>query len=209
MSDTIIMVLQALISGTAMGFIYALVGIEYTLVYNVTGLMNYAHDKFIALGAYFFAAMLIRTFNVPMYLSAFLALALMALFGFASSHVLFTPLQKLEPVYAITGTVMFGNVIFETYRIIWGVNPISILEWLRGDFHVGALVISKANVAIIIISIIIVAALQFFLQKTNTGTALRCIAENKTATALQLLFWYIKLLVCFRCGDQVKCFCKD
>ena len=48
-------VLQLLISGIAMGYIYGLVGIEFTLVWNSTGLINFAHDKFIMLGAYVFA----------------------------------------------------------------------------------------------------------------------------------------------------------
>ena len=37
---------QLLITGVAMGFIYALVGIEYTLIWNSTGLLNFSHDKF-------------------------------------------------------------------------------------------------------------------------------------------------------------------
>ena len=44
--------LQLLVSGLAMGFIYALVGIEYTLIWNSTGLLNFSHDKLITLGAY-------------------------------------------------------------------------------------------------------------------------------------------------------------
>lgn len=40
---------QVLITGVAMGFIYALVGIEYTLIWNSTGLLNFSHDKFILL----------------------------------------------------------------------------------------------------------------------------------------------------------------
>ena len=46
---------QLLITGVAMGFIYALVGIEYTLIWNSTGLLNFSHDKFILFGAYMFA----------------------------------------------------------------------------------------------------------------------------------------------------------
>ncbi len=37
-----------------MGFIYALVGIEYTLIWNASGVLNFSHDKLITLGAYIF-----------------------------------------------------------------------------------------------------------------------------------------------------------
>ena len=43
-------ILQLLISGIAMGFIYALVAIEYTLIWNSTGLLNFSHDKIITVG---------------------------------------------------------------------------------------------------------------------------------------------------------------
>ena len=49
-------IIQLIVSGLALGFIYALVAIEYTLIFNSTGLLNFSHDKFIMLGAYIFAA---------------------------------------------------------------------------------------------------------------------------------------------------------
>lgn len=185
MSDITLMIPQAVISGIAIGFIYALIGIEYTLVYNVTGLVNYAHDKFISLGAFLFCATFVNRLELPLIISAVLSIAFLVAFSYLSSIVLFTPLQKLEPVYAITGTVMFGNVIIEMLRLIYGALPLfPVLNWLRGEVHFGNFVIAKSNIAIIIVSIIIVVALQFFLNKTKTGTSLRCIAQNKTATAL-------------------------
>lgn len=47
--------LQLLVSGIAMGFVYGLVGIEYTLIWNSTGLLNFAHERIIMLGAYVLA----------------------------------------------------------------------------------------------------------------------------------------------------------
>ncbi len=178
------MLLQILVSGVAMGFIYALVGIEYTLVWNVTGLLNFGHDKFITLGAYLFVALLVKTLGLPLYFAAAAAAVIMYFFGRFVSNTLFAPLSNLPPLYAITGTVMLGRIIYEAVRIIWGVNAFTILEWLSGTLNFGEIVITKANVAIIGISIVIVASLQLFLQKTNLGTSLRCVAENKTATAL-------------------------
>ena len=56
---------QLLITGVAMGFIYALVGIEYTLIWNSTGLLNFSHDKFILFGAYMFARLLCIELRAP------------------------------------------------------------------------------------------------------------------------------------------------
>ena len=52
---TLKIVTQLIVSGIALGFIYALVSIEYTLIFNSTGLLNFSHDKLIMMGAYVFA----------------------------------------------------------------------------------------------------------------------------------------------------------
>ena len=70
-------ILQLLISGIAMGFIYALVAIEYTLIWNSTGLLNFSHDKIITVGAYIFAATFIIKFNMNKPLAIVLTFMLM------------------------------------------------------------------------------------------------------------------------------------
>ena len=57
--------LQVLITGIAMGFIYALVGVEYTIIWNATGLLNFSHDKFIMLSAYVFAGTYVLGLGLP------------------------------------------------------------------------------------------------------------------------------------------------
>ena len=58
--------LQVLITGIAMGFIYALVGVEYTIIWNATGLLNFSHDKFIMLSAYVFAGTYMLGLGLPL-----------------------------------------------------------------------------------------------------------------------------------------------
>ena len=47
-----------------MGFIYALVGIEYTLIWNASGVLNFSHDKLITLGAYNFEGTYLLTLKI-------------------------------------------------------------------------------------------------------------------------------------------------
>ena len=49
-------ILQLIIGGLAMGFIYALVSIEYTIIWNASGLLNFSHERLILMGAYLFGA---------------------------------------------------------------------------------------------------------------------------------------------------------
>ena len=79
---------------------------------------------------------------------------------------------------------MLGRIITEGVRIVWGNNPIPLVNWLQGTVKSGNLVISKTYIIIIAVAAILVAALQFFLNKTKVGTAMRCVSQNKTAAAL-------------------------
>lgn len=176
--------LQLLISGLAMGFIYALVSVEYTIIWNASGLINFAHDKLILLGAYIFGAQFVIGMGLSYGLSVPLMIVAMFIFGAVMSYVVYRPLRKLPTVFSVTGTIMFGRIIVEAVRIIWGNAPIPIVGWLSGIIKTETLTVNTVYLVIIAVSIVLVAALQFFLQKTKTGTAMRCVAQNKTAASL-------------------------
>lgn len=79
--------LQFLVTGVAMGFIYSLIATEYTLIYNATGLVNFAHESFIVLGAYIFAGTFVRAIELPFWLAIILTLVCMAAFGVMVSTI--------------------------------------------------------------------------------------------------------------------------
>ena len=177
-------ILQLILAGLAMGFIYALVSIEYTIIWNASGLLNFSHERFILLGAYIFGAQFIMNMNFNSGLAVIAALITAFAVGMIVSYVLVRPLQYLPLVFSVTGTIMLGRIITESVRIIWGNNPIPLANWLQGVFRIGELVISRTYVAIIITAIVLVVGLQLFLNKTKLGTAMRCLSQNRNAAKL-------------------------
>lgn len=176
---------QLLITGIAMGFIYALVGIEYTLIWNATGLLNFSHDKFILFGAYMFAGTYVLGLGLPPALAILGTIITMFLFGVVTAVVIFNPLSKLSSnLYAVIGTVILGRIITESIRLIWGPLPFTLDTFLRGSFRMGSIVVSKAHVVIIIVCSLITIGLQLFFKVTKMGKAMRCVSENKTAASL-------------------------
>lgn len=177
-------ILQLILAGLAMGFIYALVSIEYTIIWNASGLLNFSHERFILLGAYIFGAQYIVRMNFNSGLAVVAALITAFLVGMIVSYVLVRPLQYLPLVFSVTGTIMLGRILTESVRIIWGNNPIPLANWLQGVYRIGNLVISRTYIAIIITAIVLVIALQLFLTKTKLGTAMRCLSQNRNAAKL-------------------------
>jgi branched-chain amino acid transport system permease protein len=177
-------VLQLLISGIAMGCIYGLVGIEYTLVWNSTGLINFAHDKLIMLGAYVFAGTFIVKMGVNPIIGVLATLIVMFLFGSAVAIGIFNPLRNKPTIFAVMGTVLLGRVISEAVRLIWGPTPFTLPTFLHGIVHIGNIVVATANIWIIVVSAVLVIGLTIFFRTTRTGKAMRCVQHNKTAAAL-------------------------
>lgn len=178
-------IIQLVISGIAMGFVYALIGIEYTLIYNASGVLNFSHDKMVSLGAYIYAGMFVLGLGWNSMVSAIASLLLMAVFGILVAYLIFIPLRKQKSmIFTIMATIMFGKVIMEGACLIWGGNAFTIPDFMSGTYQIGNAVISKSNLFLIIAAIVIVALLQFYLQKTKPGKAMRCVAQNRTAASI-------------------------
>ena len=178
-------IIQLIVSGLALGFIYALVAIEYTLIFNSTGLLNFSHDKFILFGAYMFAGAYVLNLGLPQVLAILCTVLTMFLLGMVSAFAIFNPLSRLSTnLFAVIGTVILGRIITECVRLIWGPLPFTLDNFLRGSFHLGPIVVSKAHIVIIVVCSIITAGLQIFFKTTKMGKAMRCVSENKTAASL-------------------------
>ena len=168
-----------------MGFIYSLIATEYTLIYNATGLVNFAHESFIVLGAYIFAGTFVRAIELPFWLAIILTLVCMAAFGVMVSTIVLNPLRNMQFVtYAMFGTMMLSRIILEFVRIYWGALPFTVKGFLRKSINIGSTVLTESYLYIIGISILIIVALQLFFKYTKEGRAMKCVSQNKDAAAL-------------------------
>lgn len=178
-------IVQLIVSGLSLGFIYALVSIEYTIIFNSTGLLNFSHDKLIMMGAYVFAGQFVVRMGTGYTVAIIATVISMFLLGVLVATGIFNPLRNMaSPIFAVIGTVVLGRIFTELARIIWGATPFTVSGFLKGIIHIGNIVIPIANVTIIIVSTIIVTVLQLFFKYTKTGKAMRCVQQNKTAATL-------------------------
>ena len=76
-------ILQLIVSGVALGCIYCLVAIEFSLIFSASGLINFGHDKFIMLGAYVFGGTLINHLGLNFFFAFIVASVFMGAFGAA------------------------------------------------------------------------------------------------------------------------------
>ena len=112
-------ILQLLITGVALGFVYALVGVEYTLVWQSSGLLNVAHNMLITTAAFVFGGTFVVGLGWPIWLSILCTLLVMFVLGCLISATIFNPLRNMPlTMYSIVGTQIFAKVISEDLRLI-------------------------------------------------------------------------------------------
>lgn len=180
-----LMVIQLLITGVAYGLIYSLVGIEYTLVWNSSGLLNFSHDRLITLGAYVFGGSMIIQYNLDYPLAIILSLAVMGAVGAIIASQVFNRLYSMRSnIFAIIGTVVLSKIIAELIRLYWGSGNMRVSHWLDKTYMIGKVAVKQANVVICLVAIALVTLLELFSKYTRPGKAMRCVEQNKKAAKL-------------------------
>ena len=185
--------LQQFLNGLAVGGIYALVALGYTMVYGVLKLINFAHGDLFTIGAYLGLTLLVSANiagMVPLPLAilfVFIMVGLLvALIGFLLERTAYRPLRRAgrlsAVVSALGASIFFQNAIMLIYEPRVYVFP----DFLRPSFTITILGMTFPGVRILIIvtSIILMLCLWFFIQKTKTGIAIQAVAIDQDAARL-------------------------
>ncbi|MBO4334681.1 MAG: branched-chain amino acid ABC transporter permease [Desulfovibrio sp.] len=184
---------QQLLNGLAVGGIYALVALGYTMVYGVLKLINFAHGDLFTIGAYLGLTLLVSygiAGILPLscaILLVFLMVGLLtALVGYLLERTAYRPLRHADRLSAVVSalgaSIFFQNAIMLIYEPRVYVFP----DFLRPSFTITLFGISFPGVRFLIIaaSVMLMLCLWAFIQKTRTGAAIRAVAMDQGAARL-------------------------
>lgn len=170
--------LQALLSGLMMGGIYALVAVGLTLIFGVMDIINFAHGEFLMFGMYaaFFASVLL---GVDPYVSVLFALPLFFGLGWAVHATLIRPVVGKSHAIQILLTLGLSLTMQALAQFLFSADFQSLqLEYGLSTFELGGARVSYTRLAASLICVGLCLALWIFLQRTDTGRALRACAEE-------------------------------
>jgi branched-chain amino acid transport system permease protein len=177
--------LQQVISGAAVGIVYALVALGFVMVHKSTQVFNFAQGELMMLGA-FFAYTFVILFGLPFWLGGMLAIASVALFGVILDRVLLRRMVSTRPFTIFMLTVGIGFCIRSIVMLVpmWGTDTYSLPSPLRGEvFLFGGLIISADHAVILLTAAVITTGLFLFFQFSKLGLAMRAIAQNPLAAS--------------------------
>ena len=87
---------QTILNGLSVGCIYGLIGIGFCVIYNASGIVNFAQGAFVMLGG--MLTYILLSWNVPLILAAILATAAAALVGVIIERIVVRPLWVSSPI---------------------------------------------------------------------------------------------------------------
>jgi branched-chain amino acid transport system permease protein len=178
---------QIALSGIGIGCIYGLIGIGFCVIYNASGIVNFAQGAFVMLGGMITHTMLHR-YGVPMIASAVISIALVAAVGIVIERLVVRPLwnRNATMFVMILATLAAQIVIERSTLIVAGDQPRTLPVFTdRPPLMLGGLAVSYQFLWIVAASLATVAALAVFFKTTLVGKAMRACAINREAAALQ------------------------
>jgi branched-chain amino acid transport system permease protein len=178
------LVLQYLVAGLTYGTIYAVVGVGFNIIYNTTGIINFAQGEFVMLGG--MTAVTLHRF-VPLPLAIAGAVVLTMIAGALIELTFIRSLVKPSVLRMIVITIGISIVVRELALVVWG-EGVRALPYFTGDevssIGLGGVRVSPQVVWSLGTCLAIVGFLWFFFQHTSLGRQMRACAANRDAAAL-------------------------
>ena len=195
--------LQLVITGFALGMVYALIAIGFVIILKCSEVFNIAQGHFVMIGGYLGYTFLI-TFGLPIWASLLLAIITAILMGLVIERLALRPLVG-QPVIAVIMMTIALSTIFEglatliwggEYKTYHGVLPTVTLQ-------VGELSIPPEMTIGLMVSVVAVVILVLFFRYTKLGLAMRATAEDEQVvqsagikvTTVYALSWVIACVV--------------
>jgi branched-chain amino acid transport system permease protein len=205
--------LQLVVSGAAIGCIYALIALGFVLIYKATETVNFAQGDLMMVGG--FAGLTAMTaLNLPFALAFLMAVGVMALLGMATERIVLRPLLGQPAFTFVMVTIGLGYLARGLVTMIpyWGTEthtlPVPYKDeviWLGGQ---NGLVISVEHLVIIAATLVLVTLLFLFFRYTRLGIAMQATSQNQLAAfymgipvrRVNMLIWGLSSAICGTAG---------
>ena len=186
---------QQLINGVTIGMIYALIALGYTIVYGIVQLINFAHGEVFMVGAYLgllaysIANQLsLNAYGVMVFLPIIFlfTMSLTALLGFTIERFAYQPLRNAPRLAPLITAIGVSFLLQNAVMIIVGPSDQSFPSLLEiKKYYIGpSVTITNLQCLISFVSIVLMVGLHLFIKHTQTGRAMRALADDRQAASL-------------------------
>ena len=176
--------LQSVVSGILMGFVYALIAAGLSLIFGLMEIVNFAHGEFLMV-AMFSAFWAWALWSLDPLLSLPLTVAALFGLGVLTYHGVIRWILNGPMLAQIFATFGLAVALRSAAQFFFGVDFRVIRDpWIHGRLSLGGLFIGLPQLTASLASLAAFAFLQWFLTRTETGLALQATAQDRQAASL-------------------------
>ncbi len=180
---------QQVVNGLQLGLVYALIALGYTMVYGIIRLINFAHGDVFMVGAFvgFFSISALQPTalgSLSFWVALVLAIVVCTVLGVAIERIAYRPLRlKNAPRIASLITAIGVSIFLEYFtslKFVFGPNIRTFPRPFEVGtvFQVGVLTITNIQIIILVVTLAMLALLQFLVYRTKLGLAMRGVSVD-------------------------------
>ena len=178
---------QQLLNALTLGSVYALFALGFTLVFGVLAVINLSHGALFMVGSYVALALVTR-FNLPLWLAMIGAMLVCGTLGMLIDMLILKPLRLRNAPHLIPmiATIGVSIMLTTTAQGLFGAEAMRFPEETlpAGEYIIGSVHVRALEIAIVLISFILMAVMFTILKRSQLGRALRAISESPKAAWL-------------------------
>lgn len=175
--------LQSIFTGITLGATYALAALGFSIIYNASGVINFAQGEFIMLGGMLAAFLL--GLGLPLPIAIVCAVAAAVLIGFIVAKSAIEPARGADVTTLVIITIGVSMVLRGIVEATMGKGG-HTLPPFSGDkpIVVGGATVLPQSLWVVATTLVVVAALALFFERTRTGKGILATAHNRLAAQL-------------------------
>jgi branched-chain amino acid transport system permease protein len=177
--------IQQLFNGIALGLVYALVAVGYSLVFGILRLINFSHGAVYAFGAH--AALFFVGLHFGPVPAIVCAVVITGVLGVVIDKIALAPLRKKKsvPIAALVTTLGISNIIQNMLVVIFGSQRKPFPDFFNlGMLNISGIQMNSRQFVMFGVSLALLLLLLLVVRKTKIGLAMRATAQNIKAASL-------------------------
>ena len=187
-------ILQNLLNGIAVGAIYALIALGYTMVYGILKLINFAHGDVFMIGAFtgYYAGNALQkqtgTANNSLIYAALimlLAMLVCGLLGYLNERIAYRPLRNAPRIASLITAIGVSFLLEYGGQFVFGPDPKFFPTLVpKHLITIGQVTTTNYQLIVLGVAIVFMAILQYIVYGTKYGRAMRAVSFNFETASL-------------------------
>lgn len=176
-----VVLIEQLINGLAIGSVYAIVALGFALVFGVAKVVNFAQGSQVVAGAYLVWAAAC-SWGLPLWLAIVVAVLGSVVIALIIDLIAVEWLGDSAEIAPLLSTLALSFIIDQSLRLIWSPNPVRFPNPLAGvNIQIGPFYFGMTDLLILGVSVVIMVLLSVVLRSTWVGRSIRAAAQDPIA----------------------------